>query len=196
MKTYVNLLPWSCRRARLVRRRAVQWSLVWAACACLLGGDWWLKHGNYQDELDAQQYLERRHAPIARLSDEMVQLGARLRSLHQQEQRLSQFVDQRPALTVVGLVSRSARACQGEIQVEHLTLQLAEDQAAPQDAAQAGKVAASLVLKGMGLNNLAVARFVTALRDSAAFERVELKSSVEHTVRDGQAWQYQIECGY
>ena len=54
----------------------------------------------------------------------------------------------------------------------------------------------AVTLQGIGVNNLAVARFVVALRETKAFDRVELKSSAETGSADSPACSYLVECSY
>jgi Tfp pilus assembly protein PilN len=61
-------------------------------------------------------------------------------------------------------------------------------------ATEAGTTA--VTLKGIGIDNLAVAQFVLALRQTKALDRVELKASVEQGTVGGAARSYLVECEY
>ena len=53
-----------------------------------------------------------------------------------------------------------------------------------------------LTLKGIALDDLAVAQFIVALRDTGVFHAVELKSSLVTQLAGGPAREYFVECTY
>ena len=63
----------------------------------------------------------------------------------------------------------------------------------PCDCASAS---ASLTLRGIGADNLAVAEFVVGLREAGVFERVDLKSAAESESTRSHTTVYQVECGF
>jgi hypothetical protein len=54
----------------------------------------------------------------------------------------------------------------------------------------------TLSLRGTGLDNLAVAKFVVALRSTGAFSQVDLKSSVGNKTEGEQERSFLVECQY
>ena len=50
--------------------------------------------------------------------------------------------------------------------------------------------------KGIGTDNLSVARFVVALRATGGFDRVELKSSLKQALGERQIAGYIVECEF
>jgi hypothetical protein len=50
-----------------------------------------------------------------------------------------------------------------------------------------------MTLDGFGVDNLSVAEFVAALRQTEAFQAIELKSSVTTPIRNTTAWAFSIE---
>jgi hypothetical protein len=190
MKTYINLLPGSYRRRTLIRRRVAQWSVAWGlglTVAISLGS---AQYQRYQEALQVMMAHERAYAPLQYLKDETAKTQAQLNGLGAQESVLEQLHDDRPPLGVVGLVSRSARQCDGRIRVDQLTVK--HDLKTSKNDKSPG----TLSLRGTGLDNLAVAKFVVALRSTGAFAQVDLKSSVGNKTDGEQERAFLVECQY
>ncbi len=210
MKTYINLLPWRCRRNQLVRARLVQWSTVWAVTGVATLGVVLLALAGHRADTAEVEELEAEYAPIETLKAEVESLRSRVAQLGQQEAVLADLVNPRPALTLMGLVSRSVEQCEGRVRIEQLSLCPVQEPtaAAPKENEKepqgkktpaASPVAGAshvAILKGIAADNLAAARFVLALRRTEAFDRVELKSSVEQPTGSEKACAYVIECAY
>lgn len=196
MKTHVNLLPWKYRLVTAIRARAVQWSLVGLATAAVLAGAWLLKNSEHDALLATTGRLEERLRPISRLGRETGALKAKLALISQKQQVLAELESNRPALTLLGLVGASAKKCAGEIRVERLSLKPLKSSETAATGPSVAKGPMAVTLQGIGVNNLAVARFVVALRETKAFDRVELKSSAETGSADSPACSYLVECSY
>jgi Tfp pilus assembly protein PilN len=213
MKTYINLLPWVCQRNQLVALRLRQWLAIGAAVAVVLGVLCVARLQSRQAAESRLQGLKLEYTPTETLSKEITTLRARLAELSSQESTLAQLEDPRPALTLVGLISQSARKCEGRLKVETMALRSSEGPQASAKPGEAAKTApapaatspapastaggaTSVSIKGIALDNLAVAQFVVALRQTKAFERVELKASVEHASPGMPARSYLVECMY
>jgi Tfp pilus assembly protein PilN len=216
MKNYVNLLPWKCRKAQLVRLRLVQWSVAWVAVGALVVAASVAKWDQWNTTRDQTGRLEQALAPTNALLAEIKTLSREVEQLRAGETAVAQLEAPRPALTLLGLVSRSAQECEGRLRVEQLTVtssQLSEGN--PQRTTDNRQPStdncppvASVAIKGVAVDDLAVARFVLALRQTKAFDRVELKSSQEHPAHDPGttqrvvaegAWRprsYLVECGF
>ena len=122
MTTFVNLLPWTCRKAQLIRLRLVQWSVAWAAVgglmfvACVVRWDQW------NASRDRVEWLQQAYAPTNAVLAEIKTLGRGVEQLRAQETVVAQLESPRPALTLLGLVSRSARECEGRLRIEQLSV--------------------------------------------------------------------------
>lgn len=198
MKTHLNLLPWKCRRGQMVRLRLAQWSLPGALIVGVLAIGSLVEWSSSQA---AQQRLERaewEHAPLARLQGEIKTLRGRLDELDRQEKALAQLDSPRPALSLLGFVSQSARECGGRLRVEHLSLHATEEAAktAAKTPGEKSAGASAVSIRGTAADNQAVARFVMALRETGAFDRVDLKSSEEKSVEDRRTCSFSLECTY
>jgi Tfp pilus assembly protein PilN len=182
---FVNLLPWKCRKAQLVRLRLVQWSVAWVVVGALVAAACVVKWDEYSTIRDQTDRLEQALAPTNALLAEIKTLGQAVEQLRAHETAVAQLESPRPALTLLALVSRSAQECEGRLRVEQLTVtssqlsggsrqqttdnrQLSTDNCPP---------ATSVAIKGVAVDDLAVARFVRALRQTKAFDRVELRGT-------------------
>ncbi len=197
MRSSLNLLPWNCRRAQLIRLRLVQWSLPWLFAAAVLAGVGAVKWHHWETSLHERERLEEEYAPTERLRAEIKTLAKQLEEFELREAALAQLGNPRPALTLLGLVSRSARDCEGRLRVEQLSVNPRSGGSASKaggDGSPAGL--ASATIKGIALDNLAVARFVAALRQTKAFDHVDLKAALEQTADGRRACSYQVECAY
>jgi len=199
MKNYLNLMPWKCRKAQLVRLRLGQWCLPWAVAGGLLAAAGLVKWDQWRSSRDQVERLQRACAPTDALQAEIRSFASRAEALKAREAVMAQLEHPRPALALLGLVGRSAKECEGRLRVEHLALWSEGDPAkAPsRGSAEAGPGrVTSVTLKGIAADNLAVARFVLALRQTKAFDRVELKSSQEQPTDRRRTRSYQVECTY
>ncbi len=208
MKTFVNLLSLEYRRKELLRRRLLQWSLVWTLCAAAGVGLWWLAQSRYRASLGALEGAEQAYTPLEKLVRQTQAMQEELEQHSTKGTILSQLRDERPLLTVIGVVSQAARRCDGRLVVHDLSFQRHNQPAQTRDKDKAKgaeeepeeKTAevkapwASVTLKGEALDNLAVATFVVSLRDSGLFRRVELKSSVGNKSSKPELRSYVLEC--
>ena len=201
---HLNLLPPKVRQAGIVRARAKQWTLAWSITAILAGGAWWLKAGQRDQLAAGVDQLELAYAPLDKLWHETQRLRTGRTELKQRELVFNELQTLRPPLALIGLVSRSAKLCDGRIRVQNLVMRVVEQTAPPVDKQAVDKLptlaitgpAASVTLKGIGYDDLAIARFVMALEETKAFDRVELKSSVDIAPGDDRACSYIVECTY
>lgn len=207
MSNFVNLLPFAYRRSTLLRRWLLEWSLIWILCLLVLAGVWWLKQVRCRATSRAMKAAEARHLPLTKIVQQGEIARAELERLQAKGTLLGQLRNERSLLTMVGVVSRSGSQCDGRLIVRDLLYQAAEQppkrpgrpHKGPQPtrqppAAEEPVSRASLTLSGEALDNIAVARFVVALRDAGIFRRVELKSSVGKNSADSSLRSYQLNC--
>ncbi len=218
MKSSLNLLPLERRMWEAARRRLLHWCLVWALCATAAAGLWWLKRGRCRDARQRLDAAQRDYAPLGRTVRENDAMRADLDRLRARGTLLGKLLDEKPPLTLIGVVSRSARTCNGRLVVESLSFRRHEgasdadaptaearrgNPAKPAAAAQKGPAEpsapknepwGSVTLEGRARDNVAVATFVVNLRESGLFRRVELKSSVGEPADEEQVCTYLLEC--
>ena len=200
----------------MVRLRLRQWLLPWAAALGALGVLFFIQGSRYQAARARAEQLEEQCAPVDKLREEIRGLRERAGELTRRESILKPLEEPRPALTLLAMVSRSAEKCEGQLRVEKLVLRPAGEaaSAAPSVPAQPGPAAGNaqaaarapvpsrpastslVTITGAALDNLAVARFVASLRQTGAFDRVELKSSEDKAPASQHVCSYTIECAY
>ena len=164
-----------------------------------------------REELTSTQ---KRCEPLTETQRRHANLVAERERIQKRLDLVDRLQDPQAAFRLIGLVSQSAQACSGGIRVRDFWL--SEDRTAiVQPSKQASIVRqrssggvpkpvdpepqpevvphSRLVLQGVAADNLAVAKFVVALRESGAFETVDLKSSMGASNR-GRIRTYRIEC--
>ena len=201
MKTHLNLLPWSYRRGRLLRRRLIQWSAAWTLASLVCGGIWWTGYRSYLAAQDAVRWRTEQYEPVEIMRGEIEQLRADIEELSDRETLVGQLAEERPPLTVMGLVSRSARGCDGRVHVERILLN--RDGSAGRLGAKAANTPAThaggdsmLTIHGLGLDHAAVSKFVVQLSRSGAFDHVELKSSLQKIMAGDTLRGFIVECQF
>lgn len=189
MKSSINLLPLAYRRRDLLRSRLLQWSLVWIVCAVIAAGIGVVKQGRYRSSLGAMKEARSDYLPLEKLMRERDAARSKLGRLHAKGTLLEHLRERRPILTLLGVVSQSARKCNGRLfvrnlQFEHRQRPAQSDQRQGKDPKKKQETTeevlpwATVTLEGDALDNLAIATLAAVLRDTGLFRRVELKSSV------------------
>ncbi|MCI0334351.1 MAG: PilN domain-containing protein [Planctomycetes bacterium] len=197
MRTIINLLPASYRRQQILRRRAIQWGSV--VCAVLLVGWCWHRYER-REELALSQQLEslaREHAPTRVMLKQLVNMRHQLDELQQQESVVRELEYQRNALTLLGVLSQTAQAAKGRLRVTKVELAGFQNmrRAEPNAAAQSAP-ADGLTVRGVSLDNPAVAELLDGLQDSGMFSRVELLESKEREESEVSLRDYKVRCEF
>jgi len=195
MKTRINLLPVLYLRQQVVRRRAVQWSSF--MCVVLVSGWAWHWYETREDRTLAQQLevLEREHAPTQRMIQQLVDMRAKLEQLQQQEAVARELEHQRGALTLLGVVSETARQTGGRLRLTKL--ELTDFQHVGPASNPAGVTGgAGLMLSGVSLDNPAVVELLDGLQDSGIFSRVELLAAKERQEAEVSLRDYEVRCEF
>jgi hypothetical protein len=216
MKTNLNLLPWSYRRDHVLRRCLRQWCGTWAAVAALLTCGWWVERSACRAVLADVESKQQSYEGVKQLRSDIAKLTAMQKGLGNQENLLGTLQSVPPPLLVVALVSQSAQHCQGRVMVRQLiyqqaatnpgTVALQASIAQPVITSPPGVIqtpldaqrreSASLSLRGIGTDNVAVAQFVVGLRESGVFQHVDLKSAAENESARTHTTAYQVECRF
>lgn len=193
MKRDVNLLPQSYSRRQTARVWLVQWGAAWLAFALLIGG----VYGVRQRDLNRQRTwlvaLESDYAPLRKRAMEVAATKIRIEELTRHESLALTLADEQPMLTLVGVLSQAARQCDGEVSIQYLQLVPAPVQGGRSEGHSPAKL---LSIKGVGVNNLAVARFVASLRDCQVFDAVGLTSAGGSTQKGDPSCVYHLECTF
>lgn len=196
MKTMVNLLPSFFRRQQIVRQRVIQWCSI----ACLVMATGWLWHWHERlasVELSQQlESLQREHAPARLMLKQLEKMRKQLDELQQQESVAQELEHQRNALTLLGVISDTAKATKGRVRVAKLEIKDFQKMNAPNPAAAESDLSSGLLVSGVSLDNPAVAELFDGLQDSGIFRRVELVESKERRVGDVALRDYEMRCEF
>ena len=193
MKTAINLLPPVYRRQRLVRRRAIQWSVVLLASLSAIGVAAGYKGREFRT-------LERQFAAAARagrpaqnMLREITAMRGKIEKLQQHQSIAQELEQQRQVLTLLGAVSQAARRSKGRLRVVDCQV---DDLQATEVAAGVGEGAAhpgTVTLLGVALDSPAVAEFHDSLMRSGLFADVKLIKSQERE-HHPELYDYEVRC--
>ncbi|MDA1054760.1 MAG: hypothetical protein O3C40_30400 [Planctomycetota bacterium] len=187
MKTHLNLMPMRYRRGQLIRRRLKQWSVWWllaAGCTVLLG---WTQWSQYQAGAAKLASLRVHYEPLEAMKEDVSGLQEKIGALQRRESLALSLADERSMLGLVGLLSQARQACDGRVSIGSLSLNR---------SGESQSAMSVLTLSGVAVDDLAVARFTTALREAKAFIGIDLKSTGNATVGDMPARTYTMECTF
>jgi Tfp pilus assembly protein PilN len=180
--------------------------IVWTGIGAIVAGGLltvgWQQHARLAAAQTALQQAEAECLPVRAMQEENDRMSRRIAELHGRQTLLAQLKRGRDPLQLVGLVSRSAMFVEGELKVAALSYQISRPSAVeqPNRAGDAATVTPPppetirLTLDGIAMNDMAVSKFIVALRDSGCFTSVELRSSIRATLATGNARKFLVEC--
>ena len=205
MMEHCNLLPLEFQRRLLIRSRLLQWSVVWGVITVAVAGLAVHRVCFMFAQQERVQVMERQSEPLRNTVAENERLRGQLEEMTGREVLLGELDSAAYPLQLMGLVSRGASACEERLQVREFSLQRVQNAprqttttSAPAEVEQSQPVAEMmrLTLEGRAVDDLAIARFVTALRQTRVFESVELKSSVGSQFGNTWTREYQVACTF
>lgn len=206
MMEHCNFLPFSFRRRLLIRNRLWQWSMIWGATTLAVCG-FAAQRVSFLLSHEAQLHQrELRSEPLRRLVAENRAMRNRLQEMNGRELLASELDGARYPLELLGLVSQTAQPFGADLQIRRFELWHAAPPTLPsaktgsnstrEPAVTAKSEVICLTLAGIALDGLAVARFATALRETRAFESVELKTSIAGRVGEISTREYELSCTF
>lgn len=195
MRNAINLLPMAYRRQLVLRRRAVQWAAV--LCGVVAVG--WSWHCVAQREaVELSQRLEslsREHLPTKTMLKQLIDMRRQLDELQQQENVARELEYHRHVLALLGLVGETARASNGRVRVTNVEVtgfQRMHSSPAVKDQGQGGD---RVLVRGVSLDNPAIAEMLQGLQNSGMFSRVEVVMT-ERQEGDVSLRDYELRCEY
>jgi hypothetical protein len=204
MKNHINLLPFEFRRRQLIRARVGQSCVVAGSAVIAIAVVLWSQHVSLRALRGEATRLDLQCEPLRQTTLENSRIEQRVQELTNRQSLLSEIESTQKTLSLIGIVSRSARRGGSRVQVRQFSVQrirsvsnnppaasIKEDVKSENDAQHPQM---KLTLSGVAMDDLAVAKFVVALREDGVFNVVELKSSLEGGAGDHMFRQYQIEC--
>jgi hypothetical protein len=121
------------------------------------------------------------------MKNDVARLHEKIDALQRRESLALSLVDERSMLGLVGLLSQARQDCDGRVSIGELNLNRSGTSQAATSV---------LTLMGVAADDLAVARFTSALRETKAFTGVDLTSTGNATVGDVEARTYTMECTF
>jgi hypothetical protein len=196
MKTTINLLPRSLRRQQIIRRRVTQWCCI--IFTVLVAG--WILHWSdlRAQETLAQRFevLAREHQPTQLMLRQLVDMRRELQELQQQEAIAIELEQQRNALTLLGVISQTAKNSNDRLRVTELTLTNFQKRIVQDESKSADGEPGSLHIRGVSLDNSAVPELLAGLQDSGIFRWVELVGLRERQGEANSLRDYEIRCDF
>ena len=189
MKRHLNLLPPKVQK----RRSGLTAMVMWTVVLCLLVSGWWIgKKLQLQRNENARlnvESLEREFQPLRRMKKELVKISNRITEIKAAAESKIDLDDVHPTLSLLGLISESSNQVKQKLGLENITL---EEIPAKTKSSINGNY--RLILRGLAVDRLAIAKFAALLRDSQYFEFVQSKDQVEQS--NSKFYRFQLECRY
>jgi Tfp pilus assembly protein PilN len=202
MKSALNLLPPTARRARMLRRRALQWAVV--LCVVLTGAwaaRWW-KCREFESLNQRMEAVEREGRPAQVKLKEINAMREQLHQLQQHEDVAQELQQQRQVLAVLVAVSTAAQQSGGRLRVTDF--EISDFQAVRTDTGStkgaSGPTAkdtthgGSVTVVGVSLDSPAVAEFHDILEKSGLFVDVKLIKSSARKENQSLLYDYEVCC--
>jgi hypothetical protein len=201
MKQSVNLVPDSFRRAVVARRLLRSWLMTSMVTGIVLIAYVAWERDNYTRTHNRRLVVESKARPFSEMSNSATRMEEEIRLIDQNDALVHRLSKDQTPLLPLALVSAGVKACPDQLWIKRVKFeqhQKVEKPAAGAPAATSGSESVAngqgrLILEGLAVDNLAVAAFVAALRDTKGFRSVELKSSVVTQVGDQRQMSFSIE---
>jgi hypothetical protein len=194
MKTAINLLPSFYRRQRLVRRRAIQWSVILVAALGSVGAACWYRGHEYRVLQRQLAAVARESGPAQTMLREIAAMRMKIEKLQQHQTIAQELEHQRQVLALLGVVSQAARQTEGRLRVVDcrvVDLQATEvEEIGGDETPHPGTV----TLVGVALDSPTVAEFHDGLMRSGLFADVKLIKSNERTQLGPELFDYEVRC--
>ncbi len=203
-KPSVNLVPVAYRRRLLVRRRLRQWVIVWVLAGTAMGTAGVSEYGRLQRQRETLARLEERCRPLRETEQDTQRIQQQLAVLGDRESLLAKLARSNPPAQLIGLVGLAAHGEEHLIRIGEFHLRTTTSRVMREERDEQGQVKRvpadiekrQLALHGLGVDGMAVARFVSQLRQTGAFDSVMLKSSIEVPGQTSQTSLFEVECEY
>jgi len=194
MKRSLNLIPMKSLRRQTIRRALRQWMIISAVTLVGVSAVAWWKWNQTNDKQRLLQAAQLQYAPLKKLEEETDSLRKDSVSLEQRERLALELSQKRSMLTLLGQLSLAASNAGGDVNVNQLEM---ETETRPGETdEEAATLESKLTLRGIGVDDVAIARFVAQLRDSQLFYDVQLTSTGSNKVGDIESKLYTVECAF
>ncbi|MCA9051766.1 MAG: PilN domain-containing protein [Planctomycetaceae bacterium] len=204
----VDLLPASVRQRRYLLTSLRWWSIVWTFV--LLGTFYvCLNCGRELQNLqETASRLQAEAAPVKTVDERNQVLQQEIMQIRERESWLTES-DSSQTLQLVGIISHAAAQNHGRISVRKLSLfsferplpgfeteNRSRSKSKKKSEPLPTETRMQLDLTGIAIDDVAVASFVSSLRDSGVFESVDLQSSLSQQFNGQDTREYSVSCVY
>ncbi len=201
MMEHLNILPYQYRQRGLLRRRRNLWSIVWVVAAIVTICVYGVCYAAMKNQRDEMLQLEAACGPLRTLEADAQSIAKKLAELGGRKSLLAKLDRGEQPVQLVGLLADAVRRVNQGVVINDLLVEpfRVEEAYVEKDAqGQEKKLTRQLDrfrlrLSAFGSDDLAVAHFVSVLKDSAVFENVTLISSSEQTQR-ANLREFIVEC--
>jgi len=198
---HLNLLPFAERRRLLVRKRLHQW-LPMTFLAALIGVIACSReYSMLGAERETLARVGSRTAAALERVEQVERIRQRLDALQQRESLVAMQNNSGQPLQLLGMVSQGANQSKSKISIENFTLSTVQERVTVPSEIDPARTATQinevyeLKLQATAASDLAVTRFVAALKDYNVFDRVLLESSRAISDDDGRR-KFNLSCRY
>ena len=192
---FLNLLPREARRNVLLRIRITQWTMIASLCL-LIGIVAGLRTYKFQTDVQAEQAsLMSAYVPINNMKIKLKTLKLEASQLTKHEEIAQELENQKPMLSLLGVISEAAKKCNQRLQVKSIVLAKVGEKGVGRDF-QSSHIRQVLRVQGESLDFESATYFVHALRESGLFAKVLLKSNKATNNGKFSAYAYHVECAY
>lgn len=194
MKRSLNLIPMKSLRRQEIRRVFRQWLVLSAITVVGVSAVAWWTWNQSNDKQRLLQAAQQQYAPLKKLEEETESLRNESISLEQRERLALELSQKRSMLTLLGQLSFATKRAGGDVNINQMEM---ETEARPaQTDEEMATMESKLTLRGVGVDDVAIARFVAQLRDSQLFYDVHLTSTGSNKVGDIESKLYTVECAF
>jgi hypothetical protein len=196
MKTSINLLPASYQRQLVIRRRAYQWGVVLGVGLLIGAAVRWRDVRENQAIAQRLDLLTREHQPTQIMLKQLVDMRRELGELQQLAHIAQELEYQRPALSLLGILSDIGEKADGKLRVTRLELAGLQQPSPTSKADQPNAGSSGVTLTGVSLDNPSIAKLVTGLDESGFFARTILVKSKELGEESNSLREYEVRCEF
>jgi len=183
-RNFLNLLPATYRRTLLTRKILTAWAVAWVAGLSAASFAYWYAQDQYLAALQQREQHHRLNEPALRMAENAKQMREQLKDFDAQIKSMRQLTDDRPTLTLLGVVGQAALASEGRLYVRDVQI----------TSSSTNHHLQTLTLNGTALDPLSAVRFRAALHEAGIFRTVQLQSSTQKQLAGREIHEFRVEC--
>lgn len=198
---HLNLIPLQYRQRGLILRCVKLWSMIWVATCLSILGVYGACYAAMKSQRDEMLQVEAACDPLHSLEADSQAVAKKLAELGGRKSLLAKLDRGEQPVQLVGLLADAVRQVNEGVVINDLLVEpfKVEEAYVEKDANGQEKKLVRLLdrfrlrLSAVGSDDLAVAHFVSVLKDAAVFENVTLISTSEQTQR-ANLREFIVEC--